>query len=96
MLMTDAAQLRLADVLDPAGAATLTSQLVALRGQRVVLDASAVERVGGLGLQVLLSARATWEADGRPFAVVTPSVAFQDAVALSGARPFDCLEDTWS
>jgi chemotaxis protein CheX len=87
--MPPAAQLKLPACLDVTSAADLTTRLRSLRGAPVVLDASAVERVGGLGLQVLLSARLTWAADGGAFAVAAPSNAFQDALALSGVRPFD-------
>ncbi|HEY3695383.1 STAS domain-containing protein [Phenylobacterium sp.] len=90
--MSQLPQLKLPAVLDVTCAGALTSQLKDLRGAPLVLDASAVERVGGLGLQVLLSARVTWAADGEPLAVAAPSAAFQDALALSGARPFDLSE----
>lgn len=85
-------QLKLPANLDVTSAAELTTQLKSLRGAPLVLDASAVERVGGLGLQVLLSARLTWAADGETLVVTAPSDAFQDALALSGARPFDLRE----
>jgi chemotaxis protein CheX len=73
-------------------AGELAGQLKDLRGAPLVLDASAVERVSGLGLQVLLSARLTWAADGAAMTVSAPSSAFQDALSLSGARPFDIIE----
>lgn len=85
-------QLKLPAVLDVTSAGDLTGQLKSLRGAPLVLDASAVERVGGLGLQVLLSARVTWAADGESLAVAAPSDAFRDALALCGARPFDLSE----
>ena len=53
--------------LDMTAAGPLTKELLAVRGKPVALDASNVIRVGGQCLQVLLSAQATWAADGQPF-----------------------------
>ena len=58
------AVVRLPDVLDVKSADPLLRELLASRGQPIALDASGVQRLGGLGLQVLLSAQATWRADG--------------------------------
>ena len=63
-------------------------RILALRGRDVEVDASAVERVGAQCLQVLLSARATWDADGAAFAVVQASDEFTSTLALLGA-PID-------
>ena len=82
------ARLRLPKGLDTGGAAALASELVKLRGRPLRLDASGVERVGGLGLQVLLSARLTWSQDGAAIAVEAPSDALLAAFARAGA-PFD-------
>ena len=79
------AELKLPEVLDVGVAADLAAQLQALRGQAVTLDASEVRRVGGLSLQVLLSARLTWATDAKPWRVTEPSPAFQEALALYGA-----------
>ncbi|WP_312597550.1 STAS domain-containing protein [Brevundimonas sp.] len=54
----------LPEILDLKAAAPLKAELVARRGQDLVLDASGVQRLGGLCLQVLLSAARTWAADG--------------------------------
>lgn len=75
----------LADTLDMTAAGPLTAALRARRGQPVTLDASNVRRVGGQCLQVLLSAEATWSADGHAFAIVDPSPDFAEGVALMGA-----------
>jgi chemotaxis protein CheX len=66
-------------------AAPLCAQLRALRGQPLMVEASHVERIGGLCLQVLLSARKTWAFDGIPMAIANSSSAFKEAVALLGA-----------
>ncbi|RZJ31130.1 MAG: STAS domain-containing protein [Brevundimonas sp.] len=79
----------LPSVLDIRAAGPLQAELLGLRGQPVTLDASAVERLGGLCLQVLLSARATWAADGQDLTVTTgDDTAFLDQWAAFGAAPF--------
>lgn len=83
-----AAVLRLNQVLDLNAAGPLAHELLALRGRDVDVDASGVERLGAQCLQVLLSARATWDADGAAFAVVSPSDEFTSTLALLGA-PID-------
>ena len=77
--------LTLVDALDMTAAGPLTKELLAVRGKPVSLDASSVRRVGGQCLQVLLSAQATWAADGQPFEIVEPSPEFADGLALMGA-----------
>ena len=63
----------------------LRTQLVERRGAPLELDASSVQRVGGLGLQVLLSAARAWAADGQHFAITKPSSAFTEMLRLTGA-----------
>ena len=81
----DPVRVRLPEVMDLESAEVLAQDLLALRGCPVVLDAAGVERLGGLGLQVLLSARRTWREDHLHFAVVDASDAFQADLALLGA-----------
>ncbi len=76
---------RLPAVLDLNAAAPLKAELLALRGGAVELDASEVRRLGGLCLQVLLAARATWAADGSELRFAAASDSFQDAWTLFGA-----------
>jgi chemotaxis protein CheX len=79
-------------VLDIRAAAPLQAEILGLRGQPLTLDASAVERLGGLCLQVLLSARATWASDGQPLTVTTgEGSAFSDQWAAFGAPAFDIV-----
>jgi chemotaxis protein CheX len=77
--------LMLPDVLDLRAAAPLAAELMARRGQDTELDASRVRKLGGQCLQVLLSAQACWQAEGRRFRVVAPSSDFTEGVALLGA-----------
>lgn len=80
--------MRLSPVLDLGAAAPLWSSLCEARGRPIEIDASHVERIGGLCLQVLLAARAQWQADGHPFSIVQPSAAFADGVRLMAAADF--------
>ncbi|ACG79790.1 cheX protein [Phenylobacterium zucineum HLK1] len=79
------AALRLPPVLDLNAAAPLADELTGLRGRPVTLDGSAVQRLGAQCLQVLLSARATWEADGLGFGLSEPSAEMVAALELLGA-----------
>ena len=76
--------LALGDCLDMTAAAPLCASLLARRGQAVTLDASQVRRIGGQCLQVLLSARSTWLADGQAFQIIDPSPEFAEGVSLLG------------
>ncbi|MGO4410694.1 MULTISPECIES: STAS domain-containing protein [unclassified Brevundimonas] len=75
----------LSTVLDLRAAEPLKAQLLAARGQEVVLDGSAVERLGGLCLQVLLSAIQTWRADGQALTFINVSEAFASQWSAFGA-----------
>lgn len=75
--------------LDIQQAAPLQAQLLALRGQAVTLDGSAVERLGGLCLQVLLSAQCTWIGDGKALRISPVSEAFAQQWTAFGAPALD-------
>ncbi len=79
------ATLNLADSLDMNAAGPLLQSLKDKRGKALSIDASQVRRLGGQCLQVLLSAQATWAADGQPFEIVEASPEFTDGLALMGA-----------
>ncbi|SFS86459.1 STAS domain-containing protein [Brevundimonas viscosa] len=72
-------------VLDLRAAGALTSEFLARRGQPLTVDASGVERLGGLSLQVLLSAAKTWAADGMDLTVAPVSEAFVEQCRAFGA-----------
>ena len=80
-----AARLSLGPILDLRAAAPLRESLLALQGQAVTVDGSGVQRLGGLCLQVLLSAAQTWAAEGERFCIADASPALADALALMGA-----------
>lgn len=71
--------------LDLRAAAPLRNDLLSVRGRPVRIDASGVRQVGGQCLQVLLSAHATWQADGHALDVAAASDEFTAGLALLGA-----------
>ena len=56
--------------LDLPSARPLAAALLARRGKPIVIDASAVGQVGAQCVQVLLSAKRTWQADGVSLSIV--------------------------
>lgn len=72
-------------VLDIQQAGPLREQLLALRGQSVVVDGSLVERLGALCLQVLISAQQTWARDGLSLVIDQASEAFAEQWNAFGA-----------
>jgi chemotaxis protein CheX len=88
-MSTEPAVIALPAVLDLKAARPLAGELLARRGGALSLDASRVERLGALCLQVLLSARLTWDADGKPLTLKDPSPAFEEQFGLFGAYAFE-------
>jgi chemotaxis protein CheX len=78
--------LSLDSVLDLNAAGSLHTKLMALRGRDVVIDASAVERVGALCLQVLMSASKTWEEEKFSLTFSKMSDALTKTMQLSGVN----------
>jgi chemotaxis protein CheX len=74
----------LAATLDLNEASALRDKLLSMRGSAVSIDASAVERVGTLGAQVLMSAAKTWDQDKLAFTFTKVSDAFQKTMQLIG------------
>lgn len=87
--MTDAdaniAEVSLCPVLDLQAAEPLRAELMALRGRPLQIDASQVSRLGGLCLQVLLSARISWAEDGLPLRIEQASDGYLEQLAAFGA-----------
>jgi chemotaxis protein CheX len=79
------AVLKLAGILDLNAAAPLKADLAARAGAPLDLDASAVERVGALPLQVLIAAANTWRSLGHNFSVKFATQAFLDDMRLMNA-----------
>jgi len=78
--------MQLPDNLDLKAAGPLREALLGARGAALQVDASAVRRLGGLCLQVLLSAEATWATDGHDFVISPASAAFAEGARRMGAH----------
>ena len=76
--------LALAASLDMTAASSLAQDFTGARGQPLILDASAVRRLGGQCVQLLLAARMAWSQDGIGFELADPSPEFTEALALMG------------
>lgn len=74
----------LPDNLGSAASRELATALVALRGEPLAMNAARVRRIGAQCAQVLLSAAATWRADGLDLTLDDPSPEFQEAMRLLG------------
>ncbi|MGV1759379.1 chemotaxis protein CheX [Rhizobium sp. AC27/96] len=74
----------LAAVLDLNEASTLRGKLMGLRGSNVAIDASGVERIGALCVQVIMAAAKTWDEDKLSFTFSKVSDAFQKTMQVIG------------
>lgn len=85
MAVPDSARnLKLGAILDLNEAVGLHGQLSALRGDDLLIDASAVERCGTQCIQVLMSAARTWEEDQKSYQFAAISDAFEKTAQLIG------------
>ncbi|MGP0060558.1 MAG: STAS domain-containing protein [Beijerinckiaceae bacterium] len=87
----DTKSLVLPSILDLKAATPLVETLLPLRGGDLLVDASNAERLGGQCLQVLVSAVATWQADGFSLEFAKPSDAFIEGLAVLGTKLEDLL-----
>jgi chemotaxis protein CheX len=74
-------------VLDLKMASSLRDQFVSRRGSALRVDASRVERLGGLCLQVLIAARAAWAEDRQELMFDDLSSDLQAGLAVFGVPP---------
>lgn len=84
-LAQDDAKFKLPAVLDLKAASPLAAALLDRRGADLIVDAAAVQRLGGQCLQVLLSAQASWREDEKALVIVDASMEFCSAIDLFGA-----------
>ena len=87
--MTAAGSYELPAKLDLSTAHDLARDLLARRGAPLTLDASGVTHIGTPGLQILLSARKTWEADNLPLSLVNFGAALAEQLSPMGLSPAD-------
>jgi anti-anti-sigma regulatory factor len=76
--------LRLPISLDLPAARPLAAALLERRGKPITIDASAVGQVGAQCVQVLLSAKRTWEADGVSLSIVNCAARMVEDLMLIG------------
>jgi chemotaxis protein CheX len=76
--------LSLPSSLDLPAARPLAAALLERRGKPITIDASAVGQVGAQCLQVLLSAKQTWQADGMPLSIVNCAARMIEDLKLVG------------
>ncbi|WP_279483723.1 STAS domain-containing protein [Aureimonas sp. SK2] len=77
-------EVTLSPVLDVRAAKPLHAELLAARGDTIIVDASNVERIGAQCAAVLLSAARSWDHDGQEFSLVKPSAGFIKGLELMG------------
>jgi len=78
---------QLPSVLDLKAAASLREQFIGLRGSALRVDASRVERLGGLCLQVLIAARSAWAEDRHELTFDDLSTELQAGLNIFGVQP---------
>ena len=79
--------------LDLGGASAFAGQLLGLRGENLGLDASAVQRLSGVGLEVLVAAALQWRADGKTLEITGWSEAALQALETLGASPSELFDE---
>lgn len=70
--------------LDSAAAPTMNTDLMALRGKPLRIDASTVSFAGTLPIQVLIAAQKQWLDDGQAFQISPLSAALSNAASGLG------------
>lgn len=85
--VVDADAVKLAEFLDLAAAAPLVATLLERRGKSIVIDGSAVHQLGAQCVQVLLSAKRTWSADGASLSIVNCAPRMIEDLQFLGIEP---------
>ena len=88
--------LKLPEVMDASGARQVLDELLGRRGQPLCIDASSVQKVSALALEVLVSATRQWREDTQSVSITGMSDAFRttcDGLGLEGAV-FDAANGT--
>ena len=62
--------LKLPQTLDVAAVRAVREDLLSRRGAAITIDASSVERIGALGIELLISAKRQWQQDDKPLQMV--------------------------
>ncbi len=77
-------KLVLPERFDSSTAASVLAEFKSHRGNTLIVDASAVRRVGAQSMQILVSASRTWRTDGNVLSVESPSADLIEAACLLG------------
>lgn len=77
-------ELVLPERFDSSTAASVLAGFKSHRGNTLIVDASAVRRVGAQSIQILVSASRTWRTDGNVLSVQNPSAELIEAACLLG------------
>lgn len=85
---------RLPRRLDVSAGIELRETLLQRRGSPLELDASAVESVSGLALEMIVAAARQWAEDGAEFSFAAPSDGFAAACRTLGLEPQSPWEAT--
>lgn len=78
------ASLTLPARLDLAAMEPLYAELKDMRGEDLTIDASNVTHLGACGLQLLLSAKKSWDSDGHSLNIAQPTEKFHLHLSLLG------------
>lgn len=81
--------LELQNVLDMIAASALKDCFLQNEGSPLLINAAPVQRLGAQCLQVLLSAKKTWEDRGVEFVIDSPSTAFIETAKFMGVAVED-------
>lgn len=92
----DADAVKLAEFLDLAAAAPLVATLLERRGKPIVIDGSAVHQLGAQCVQVLLSAKRTWSADGASLSIVNCAPRMIEDLRSLGIEPATLISGDFS
>jgi anti-anti-sigma regulatory factor len=84
-----ARSIALPEIIDLVAVGPMHQALLDLRGADLDIDGSAVRQVSGLGLQLILSAGATWARDGHELKTINLSPALADAFRLAAIQHAD-------
>jgi anti-anti-sigma regulatory factor len=74
--------------LDALAAQRLLADLLERRGQPLSLDASSVETISALALEVVVSAGLQWQCDQKPICIVAVSEGYQSACGTLGLNAY--------
>lgn len=79
--------------LDTAASEWLRDEILSAAGEDLIFDGAAVEQLGGLCLEILMSAGVLWPNAGRSASLENPSTQMVDDLGRYGLAPDTLLEN---